>query len=77
MDREWGRSEQNKGITGTHTRLLVFNMTQYDKVDSGHGLFFAPSFYSFKRDCLKTPCYSYHNIMDNRINSIISVDIFG
>ena len=32
MDRVYNRPEANKGITGTHTRLLVFNLTDYDKV---------------------------------------------
>jgi hypothetical protein len=32
MDRVYHRPEANKGITGTHTRLLAFNLTRFDKV---------------------------------------------
>ena len=32
MDRVYNREISNKGIPGTHTRLLVFNLTRYDKV---------------------------------------------
>ena len=35
MDRLYGREEEDKGITGTHIRLLAFNLTKFDKVRLG------------------------------------------